>query len=320
MLRLLRTNAATVEEDVLVGEDFALAPDVVWIDLLDPTLEEERSVERALGLLLPTREEMQEIEASSRLYQEDDATFMTAMVLYNAEAEVPASGPVTFVLAGNRLVTIRYSRPKSFDLFAANVERQPALCRNAPETFLNLLEAIVDRTADHLERTAAEVEAISREVFGTRKAGEFQRLLNRLGRNQNANAKMRDSLVSLARLMGFATLADPIEHDHEARAHLKSLQRDVQSLTDYSSYVSSNIAFVMDATLGLINIEQNAIIKIFSVASVAFLPPTLIASIYGMNFDHMPELHEPIAYPLAVLAMILSAVIPLLWFRKKGWL
>jgi magnesium transporter len=144
--------------------------------------------------------------------------------------------------------------------------------------------------------------------------------LAKLGRSQSLNAKARDSLVSLARLISFASLSDQIEANRDHRDHLKSLQRDVQSLTDHSSYLSSNITFLLDAALGLINIEQNAIIKIFSVAAVVFLPPTLVASIYGMNFEQMPELKFAHGYPMALILMVISAVVPLWWFRKKGWL
>jgi magnesium transporter len=138
---------------------------------------------------------------------------------------------------------------------------------------------VVDRTADILERTSGEVEAASRSIFKRPREGGFEQILTRLGRSQNVNAKARDSLVSLTRLISFASLAEQIEANRDYRDHLKSLQRDVQSLTDHSSYLSSNITFLLDAALGLINIEQNAIIKIFSVAAVVFLPPTLVPSI-----------------------------------------
>ncbi|PLR28892.1 magnesium transporter [Caulobacter zeae] len=319
MLRVLRQGAPGFEPGGQTP-DWRLPADAVWIELVDPTRAEEVAVEQSIGLLLPTREEMAEIEASSRLYQEDGGTFMTATILVNAEGELPTAAPVTFVLAGDKLVTIRYVEPRAFSVFAAQAERQPSLCPHGPQTFLGLLDAVVDRTADILERTASEVETQSRAIFGRPRGVAFEKILSRLGRAQNVNAKARDSLVSLARLLSFASLAEQFEGDKELRDHLKSLQRDVQSITDHSSYLSGNITFLLDAALGFINIEQNQIFKIFSVFSVVFLPPTLIAGIYGMNFLHMPELGWKEGYPMALGLMLIAALAPLIWFRRKGWL
>ncbi|NEX94806.1 magnesium transporter CorA family protein [Caulobacter sp. 17J65-9] len=320
---MLKVVRAGVPEPVLVDpttEGWTLPADVVWLDLFAPTAEEDVALEGALGVPLPTREDMAEIEASSRAYLDEGATYMTATVLYNVDAEVPASGPITFVLTGGRLVTIRYFEPRSFKTFVANLERQTEPCRSGVETFVGLFEAIVDRTADNLERTSAEVEDISRTVFARRKPTSFEQILTRLGRNQNANAKVHDSLATLARMASFAALSADIEKNAEARHRLKTAARDVQSLIEHSAYLAGNITFLLDAALGMINIEQNAIIKIFSVAAVAFLPPTLIASIYGMNFEHMPELHSAAAYPTVLVLMVVSAVAPLWWFHRKGWL
>lgn len=319
MLRVLRQGAPGFEPGGQTP-DWRLPTDAVWIELVDPTRAEEVAVEQSIGLLLPTREEMAEIEASSRLYQEDGGTFMTATILVNAEGELPTAAPVTFVLAGDKLVTIRYVEPRAFSVFAAQAERQPSLCPHGPQTFLGLLDAVVDRTADILERTASDVETQSRAIFGRPRGVAFEKILSRLGRAQNVNAKARDSLVSLARLLSFASLAEQFEGDKDLRDHLKSLQRDVQSITDHSSYLSGNITFLLDAALGFINIEQNQIFKIFSVFSVVFLPPTLIAGIYGMNFLHMPELGWKEGYPMALGLMLIAALAPLIWFRRKGWL
>jgi magnesium transporter len=319
MLRVLRHGAPGFEPGGLTP-DWVLPADAVWIELVDPTRAEEVAVEKSIGLLLPTREEMSEIEASSRLYQEDGGTFMTATVLVNADGDLPTAAPVTFVLTGQRLVTIRYVEPKSFAVFAAQAERQPSLCPSGAQTFLGLLDAVIDRTADILERTATEVEVQSRIIFSRPRGAAFEAILNRLGRAQIINSKARDSLVSLARLLSFASLAEQFEGDKELRDHLKSLQRDVQSITDHSGYLSGNITFLLDAALGLINIEQNAIFKIFSVFSVMFLPPTLVAGIYGMNFVHMPELNWLHGYPFALFLMIIAAAGPLLWFKRRGWL
>lgn len=322
MLKILRSGELGHLETVCTAPDWRLPEDAVWIDLISPTRDEELAVERALDLQVPTREDMVEIESSSRLYQEGGATFMTAVVLYASESDQPRVGPITFVLTKGRLVTVRYMEPRSFKFFVDQAERQPHLCPDGATTFLNLIEAVVDRTADILEAVALEVDEVSSTVFrqGASNAGKFKALLARLGQAQAKNAKARESLVSLSRLVSFAHLDDTIETVADHREHLKSLHRDVTSLTDQASYLSSNVTFTLDTALGLINVEQNAIIKIFSVAAVAFLPPTLVASIYGMNFSHMPELDWRLGYPMAVGVMVLSAVLPLLWFKRKGWL
>jgi magnesium transporter len=304
-----------------------LPPEATWIDLFQPTRDEEKLVEQCLGIEVPTREEMQEIEPSSRLYQERGATFVIANVIYQADSEVPGITPVTFVLAGNRLVTIRYAEPKSFRTFSAHSERQPLLCATGAGTLIGLLDAIVDRIADVIERTAADLDTLSKTVFARHsgpaarraRTSSFEEVLRQIGHKQDLTAKARDSLVSLGRLLAFVSLAPELK-GKEVKAHLKTLTRDVSSLTDQTGFLSNNINFLLDAAMGMINIEQNAIIKIFSVAAVVFLPPTLVASIYGMNFQHMPELEWALGYPWAILLMVLSAVLPYWWFKRKGWL
>ncbi len=320
MLRVLRTGLAgfDIAPEDLTG--WTVPADALWIDLVEPTRPEELAVEKALGVGLPTREEMAEIEVSSRLYQDNGATVMTATVLCGSESDAPTAEPVTFALVGERLVTIRYAEPRSFKAFTGQHEKQPAEATSGPTLFLHLIDAIVDRTADILERIASDVETISQDVFRRPRTAKFEDLLTGLGRAQMVGAKVRESLVSLSRLVSFAALALQFAKAKDAKDHLKSQARDLQSLTDHASYVSSNITFLLDAALGLINIEQNAIIKIFSVAAVVFMPPTLIASIYGMNFHHMPELDKPWAYPLVLMAMVASAVLPIVYFQKKGWL
>ena len=318
MLNILR-RGSSAPETVTPGEGWTLPEDAVWIDLLRPTRDEELAVEKAIGVQIPTRDEMSEIETSSRLYQENGATFMTAAVLTHATTDFPLLAPVTFVLVGERLVTVRYAEPSAFAAFIGQFERQPCGFAGG-EAFLELLDAIVDRAADILEAVQAEVEETSQEVFRRARKGGFRPVLTQLGHAQMVSAKARASLASLARLISFANLAQQLERVRGLREHLRSLQRDVQSLTDHAAYVSANITFLLDAALGLINIEQNAIGKIFSVMTVLFLPATLIASIYGMNFEHMPELDWLLGYPMALGLMATSMLAGFSWFKWKGWL
>jgi len=307
-----------------VGEAFPA--DGVWYDLREPRPEEVSAVEADLGINIPTREEMQEIEASSRLRSEEKFLIMTATVIFNADSDRPEAGAVTFILSDTALITLRYSDPHSFRAFQATARRNPRVCASAERAFAGLMEAIIDRVADILERIGADLDAISHDVFSpssptARRSGkDLKELLRRIGRSGDVISKARESLVSLSRLITFLLQENKDGVHKGLNSRLKTMARDVQSLSDQASFEASNVNLLLNATLGMISIEQNAIVKTFSVAAVAFLPPTLIASIYGMNFDIMPELGWSFGYYLAVAAMILSALLPLYYFRRRGWL
>ncbi|WP_337187431.1 magnesium transporter CorA family protein [Phenylobacterium sp.] len=317
MLQVLRRGDAAFH---IVSPDagWRVESDVVWIDLLRPTREEELAVEAALGLDLPTPSEMAALEPSSRLYQEHGATFLTATLLARSAAEAPFGAPVTFVLAKGLLVTLRYHDFRAFTVFAGRACVE--VDADGGSAFLGLLDAVIERLAQVLDETGHRVEEASAAIFERPKAGNFRPMLTGLAKAQSLTALARSSLVSLARMLSFAALAPRIAGAAEARAHLDSLQRDAQSLSEHASQQSAHVAFLLDAALGLINIEQNGIIKFFSVVAVVFMPPTLIASIYGMNFRVMPELGWALGYPAAVLAMVVAAALPVLWFKHRGWL
>ncbi|WP_457810961.1 magnesium transporter CorA family protein [Sinorhizobium meliloti] len=307
----------------------AAQPIPIWFDLVNPTPEEDRSVERILGIWIPTRDEMEDIELSARLYQEDGAEFMTITALTNLDSEEPVKTPITFILKGPSLVTVRYADPKPFSAFVTRAQKPSAFpCVTGELTMLGLLESIIDRMADVLERIGNEIDGISREVFrskvanATKKTRDLQSVIEQIGQKGDLLTAARESLVSISRLVAYhAALESPNRRlSKETRQRIKLLQRDSSSLGDHAAFLSGKINFLLDATLGLINLEQNQIIKIFSVAAVVFLPPTLVASIYGMNFDVMPELKWQIGYPFAIGLMILSAVMPFLYFKRRGWL
>ncbi len=314
----------------------AVPKGAVWLDLVEPTADEEKSVEAALGIDIPTREELAEIEASSRLYQEDGAAFMTANLIRRGEHDQPESSPVTFIIKDDLLITIRYHHPQAFPVYVKRAMKPQTTAMTGWGVYISLLEAVVDRAADHLERVGVIVDDTSRKTFGSgrtlggqkkrprRRTTNLQELIENIGEEGDFTSKMRESLVSIGRVVAFMTaLVDQMEQTREMkdnRARIRILQRDIQSLTDHASFLSAKISFLLDAVLGLISIEQAGIIKIFSVAAVVFLPPTLVASIYGMNFRHMPELEWTFGYPMAVVLMILSAILPFLYFKQKGWL
>jgi len=306
--------------------DFAaLSDSAVWIDLDKPTPEEDRAVERLAGVAVPTREDMQEIEISSRLYIENGARYMTATLMCQSESQSPKITPVTFILANHRLVTVRYDTPKPFALVENKLARNCAAAINGEAVFLELLDAVIDRCADILERAGAEVDAVSAEIFEPSPARGhapiYSQILLTIGKKGDLTSKVRESLVSIGRMVSFAAVeTEAGRWSKEQKAQLKTMQRDVSSLTDHASYLSNKITFVLDAMLGVVNLEQNNIIKLFSVMAVVLMPPTLIASVYGMNFKFMPELEHPLGYPLALVAMVAAAVLPYLFFKMKKWL
>jgi magnesium transporter len=299
---------------------------LVWIDLVGPSDEEEAQIERQLGIGIPTRDEMEEIEISSRLYKEAGALFMTAILPAHADGDEPDMQPVSFVLSGQHLITVRYHEPRAFQTFPQRAAKVAVGGETGEGVLIALLEAIVDRLADILERAGRDVDEISRKIFRRRggrptEAQDFQATLETIGRKGDLTSNIQDSLVTLDRLAGFLSQhisGEDGPQDHRIR--VKTLTRDIRSIADHAGYLSQKITFLLDATLGMINIEQNAIIKIFSVAAVVFLPPTLIASIYGMNFEHLPEFEWLLGYPFAIGLMILSAIMPFLFFKRRGWL
>jgi magnesium transporter len=308
-------------------EDGAEFPEgAIWIDLVAPTMAEDKLVERALGVAVPTREEMQEIEVTSRLYVENGARYMTATLMCQSDTESPKTTAVTFILAGHRLITVRYDEPRPFTIVSHR------LCRNCPanptgETvMMDLLDAVIDRAADILEKIGADVDQVSRDIFeqaggGIMKARPYNSIFLSIGSKGDLTSKVRESLVSIGRLVLFvANEADGMKWPKDQRAMLKGMQRDVGSLSDHATYLSNKITFLLDAMLGVVSLQQNNIIKIFSVAAVVLMPPTLVASIYGMNFKHMPELEWVGGYPLALLLMVVAAILPYQFFKWKKWL
>ncbi|MBP3124587.1 magnesium/cobalt transporter CorA [Thalassospira sp. ER-Se-21-Dark] len=294
----------------------------VWVDLHAPTPDEIHEIEERFGIEIPTREEMQEIELSSRLYDEDGALFMTVSVLTKATTDAPQTTAVTFILVKKTLITVRYADPVPFKTFIRRVKRSPSLANSAEAVLFGLLEQIVDRLADLMEQTATDLEGLSNQVFISpdekNSDADHRETLRQIGRTGNLSGKAKDSLLNLHRLGLFLSTQARLKKD--AKARLKILSRDIVSITEHANFIANKVTFLLDATLGMISLEQNNIIKIFSVAAAAFLPPTLIASIYGMNFEFMPELGWKFGYPVAIGLMVMSAVLPLLYFKRKGWL
>ena len=321
MIRLYRSGCAACEAVVIdVAGGWTMPADTLWIDLIEPTREEDVAVEQALGIAIPTRAEMSELEASSRLYRESGASYVTADILHRGDDDLPGIDPVTFILTTGPMVTIRYFDPRPFTLFTDKLERDPALCSTGADMFLNLMEAIIDRASDVLSGLTGKVEGVGTHVFAEGRTVGFKHLITKLGRAHIANSRIEQSLAGLSRVFAFVGADDWFEHADEPREHLRSLARDAASLIAHNQAVASGINFQLSAALGLINIEQSSIFKMFSIFTAVLMPPTLIGAIYGMNFEHMPELRWAEGYPMALGLMVLSALAPLVYFKRRGWI
>lgn len=307
-------------------EDGLIPPQTVWIDLIEPTREEDRLAEAFLGFSIPTLEEAQEIEYSSRFYEEDGGIYMTASIVAGVEEAKPELTPMTFVIGNGKLATIRYREFRALGQFLARASKPGANCTDAPGVVLGFLEAIVDRLADVVERCSLDIDRTSQEIFrrpttAKRRVTRLDSLVNDVGAAGDLVSKVRECLSSLERLLQYASaVADDILGKGRNGNRVKLMQRDVRSLADQITFLNSKITFLLEATLGLISTQQNEVIRVLTVVSIFFFPPTLIGTIYGMNFQNIPELSWSLGYPSAIGIMVLSALLPYLYFKRRGWL
>lgn len=300
----------------------------LWLDLWQPTLEEDRFLESILKIEVPTREDMREIEPSARLYTENGVCVMTTSLLVGVDTPTPGVTPITFILAPNRFCTIRYNEPSSINLFASRLLRQPNQLALAEDLFFTLLDVVVDRLADVLENHGHALDTLCNDVFANgeelggqsprAKTRDLQQVLRKLGGIGNVVSMARESLVSMGRLLSFVGPAADAWLKPESQAHIKTLIRDVRFLGEYADSINAKNNFLLDATLGLIDIQQTKTVKILSIASVVFLPPTLIASIFGMNFEHIPGLGDHNGFIWAMIGIVLAGLLPYLYFYRRG--
>lgn len=301
-----------------------LLKEAVWIDLLSPSKAEESLVEQYLSLEIPTRDEMREIELSSRLYEEKKALFMTATMLAKVDSNEPEYDAVTFILANQQLLTLRYIEPQAFYLFTSKLTKLET--PNAIAILLGLLDATVGRLADILEGVGHRLQEYSKMIFRpeqvttNKKTLDYQQLLQEIGINGDINTNARESLLAFNRLLIFFGQTKNLTTDNNYQPYLDTLSKDISALSDQATFISNKINFLLDASLGMVTIEQNKIIKTFSIAAAIFLPPTLITGIYGMNFHNMPELSWPWGYPMAIGLILLSAWLPYKYFKYRKWL
>jgi magnesium transporter len=330
-------KAYMCRDGTLVGVDLGESPDTakgaIWFDLRDPTPEDYALVKSATGLALPSHEDLTEIENSARLSANGPVLTLSMPIVTRVD-DILRSSACGFVLAPDRLVTLRFASSQVFEGFSSQ-PHEVGLNGDSQSAFIfaGLLEAIVDRQADVLEKLRHELDELSHHVFHHRLGdkgrdsalrrrnaeADLQAILVTLGRDYDTISFLRDSQLGVARIAPYvegAALWTP----KSVIGRLQSIQKDITSLNEFSTHLTDKVQFLLDATLGLINIAQNSLIKILTIVSIVGIPPTLIAGIYGMNFKDIPELNWSFGYGYAWVLMILSSVVPLLWFRKKGWL
>lgn len=306
----------------------AIPPQVTWIDLLDATPEEIEFLRRATGLAVPSRAQLSEIETSSRLRLERNALVLSVPAIHRPKSGPVRTTPVGFLLTPERLITVRFEEIASFTDFHATCETADPLPVGSIGVLIGLFEAMVDRLADGLEGVSDDLEIISHKIFGdpvqtgrvARKRAEVtsRAVLRRIGRRGDLTAHLRTTLLGIGRAVPYiAANAHWIKGD--ARDHLAGIRQDIESLNEFEARISDKVQFLLDATLGFISIEQQDTFKVLTIASIVGIPPTLIASMYGMNFKAMPELDWAYGYAYALVLIILSAVIPAVWLKLRGW-
>lgn len=297
-----------------------------WIDLVAPDEAERHAVAEATGRPVPTEADLSEIETSSRLNFHDD-TFVLSMPLIARDADRIRGVPGGFVLSKDRLVTIRFAAHLIFDRYAERETASTEHPRSAVSLFAGLMEALIDRAADGLEQIRGEMEAVSIKIF--RKdaawANKHQDAILRdtliaLGRLGETISLIRESQVAADRIIPYVERSSVEWLPPEVKARLRIMHMDVHSLTDFDTHLNDKLQFLLDATLGFINIAQNNVMKVMTIASVVGVPPVLVAGIYGMNFKNMPELDWVWGYPYGLALIVVTTFIPLAWFKWRNWI
>ncbi len=299
----------------------------VWVDLESPTIEEKRWIKQYYGLSIPEDAMDEDIEESARFYEEDNGELHIRSDFLIADEDEPRTVRCAFILNQHNtnlrsrgvLFSIHDEDIPVFRLLRMRARRAPGLIEDAKEVLLKLFDADAEYSADTLEGIYDELEKASKLVLAGDVTDELaSEVLGAIARQEDLNGRIRRNVMDTRRALSFMMRSKMLNAEQFEEA--RQILRDIDSLDSHTAFLFDKINFLMDATVGFININQNKIIKIFSVASVALLPPTLIASIYGMNFQYMPELGQTWGYPMAIVLMVASAVVPMWYFRRRGWL
>jgi magnesium transporter len=302
----------------------------VWLDLLGPSKSEEALIEAFLGIEVPTSREITEIEDSSRFYRLDGTIYLTASLLVRPESEQPEATDIRLILTPTTVISVRYVDSRRFRSFTSLLTLEGNRTQSSDGLMERMLELMVDDLADGIEATALDLDRLAHRVYytgpttnGGQNGGtdvDLRQTITEIGKYGELVSEARLSVQNMHRLLIFLSQCDEEWWHPDTKPRLRPLIRDVRSLIEHAAFLANRVNFILDGTLGMVNIEQNNIIRIFSVVSVVLMPPTLVASIYGMNFRLMPELNWSFGYPMAVILMIISGILPLLYFKRRGWL
>jgi magnesium transporter len=329
---MLSAHTCIADKSAIITDLSALPADVVWVDLFNGDAAEVAFIERATGLHVPTLTDLSEIESSSRLRVEKGALYLSTPIVFRTKFGEFHTTSVGFVLTRDLLMTIRFADLKVFSTFAESASKAGTAHHSSAGAFVGLLEAIVDRMADGLEGVGADLDSVSHRIFNmdatrtaarrqpAREDADLREILQSVGRAGDLTSRIRDSLLGFGRMVPYVVSLGAEWLSAEVKPHLETVRQDIASLNDYDAHLTNKVQLLLDATLGLINVEQNSIIKVLTIVSVVGVPPTLVASMYGMNFKHMPELDWAWGYPYGLALIALSAILPLLWFKLRGWL
>ncbi len=299
----------------------------IWLDLSDPDPAEIAKVEKLAGVAVPSRASLSEIESTSRLKARDGVLSMSVPMVTHVDGGLQMA-PVGFVLSRERLITVRFGVLPAFDLVAGRLAESGQPPATSLEVFVELCEGMVDRLADALEQTAGELRTLSATAFhvpdtkgqrAIRSNKVIRAQLRQVGRMGDHLSEKRDALLALGRAIDFASGMTVDWGDDQLKSRMNGLKLDVTSLDDYEVHLSDKVQFLLDAMVGLIGIAQNDIFKILTIVSIVGIPPTLIAGIYGMNFKGMPEYDWTFGYPYGLAMIALSGILPLVWFKWRGW-
>jgi magnesium transporter len=327
---MLTFHNTSAKRELEVPLDAASLPaEANWIDAFRPDPEENAFLKRVLGIEPPSLQKMSEIETSSRLYASGAHLYLTTPMVYHDAVGALQTTPLGFILSKENLVTIRFKPIKACDHHRNGTANGDHPLHGGLGGLIALLDEIVDHLADELEALTGELDKFSHVIFRDEDARprreaagdsrDLRIVLRNIGRAGAFTSRISETLLGISRLIPFASNGAADYLTAEARAKLKSLGRDVSSLNDYEKHQSDKIQFLLDATLGMINVDQNNIFKILTLVSVVGIPPTFIASMYGMNFKNMPELDWAYGYQWGLSLIVLSTVIPLVWFKWRGW-
>lgn len=290
----------------------------VWVDLVEPDERERARVQQELGQNLATRPELEDIEASARFFEDEDGLHIHSFFFYADADDHAGNATVAFTIREGRLYTLRERELPAFRLYRMRARTQQLTEGNAYELLLDLFETKIEQLADEIETIYSDLEKLSRVIMEGQQGDAFDRGLSTLAELEDIGWKVRLCLMDTQRALNFLLRRARLPATQLEQA--REILRDIESLLPHNESLFQKVNFLMQAAMGFINIEQNRIIKIFSVVSVVFLPPTLVASSYGMNFQFMPELQWSFGYPAAIGLMLLAGLAPYAYFKRKNWL